>query len=140
MNLEVASSSKDTPRKHKYRMSNIKLFGVDLFPNNVIVVMIYFVQDSMVVERAHGESQSTLGSLQSLCWGSLAFGGIVSSYFSGRLLDAYGDSFMFVLVLGTRLCPKGMETTLFANFMSISNGASVVGGEINCSKLSKLQL
>uniref|UniRef100_A0A0E0LHN1 Major facilitator superfamily (MFS) profile domain-containing protein n=1 Tax=Oryza punctata TaxID=4537 RepID=A0A0E0LHN1_ORYPU len=40
------------------------------------------VVDSMVVERARGESQSTSGSLQSLCWGSSAFGGIVSAYFS----------------------------------------------------------
>lgn len=48
------------------------------------------VVDSMVVERARGESQSTSGSLQSLCWGSSAFGGIVSAYFSGSLVDAYG--------------------------------------------------
>ncbi|WJX20927.1 hypothetical protein P8452_10410 [Trifolium repens] len=53
------------------------------------------VVDSMVVERARGESQSTSGSLQSLCWGSSAFGGIVSSYFSGSLLDAYGVRFVF---------------------------------------------
>ncbi|KAF8392399.1 hypothetical protein HHK36_022741 [Tetracentron sinense] len=48
------------------------------------------VVDSMVVERARGESQSTSGSLQSLCWGSSAFGGIVSAYFSGSLVDSYG--------------------------------------------------
>ncbi|KAF8388079.1 hypothetical protein HHK36_026745 [Tetracentron sinense] len=48
------------------------------------------VVDSMVVERARGESQSMSGSLQSLCWGSSAFGGIVSAYFSGSLVDAYG--------------------------------------------------
>lgn len=53
------------------------------------------VVDSMVVERARGESQSTSGSLQSLCWGSSAFGGIVSSYFSGSLLDKYGVRFVF---------------------------------------------
>nr|CAB3452044.1 unnamed protein product [Digitaria exilis] len=50
------------------------------------------VVDSMVVERARGESQSTSGSLQSLCWGSSAFGGIVSAYFSGSLVDTYGVS------------------------------------------------
>ncbi|XAR54689.1 hypothetical protein NMG60_11029938 [Bertholletia excelsa] len=50
---------------------------------------------SMVVERARGESQSVSGSLQSLCWGSSAFGGIVSSYFSGSLVDAYGVRFVF---------------------------------------------
>ncbi|GJN10159.1 hypothetical protein PR202_ga28228 [Eleusine coracana subsp. coracana] len=56
---------------------------------------IYKVVDSMVVERARGESQSTSGSLQSLCWGSSAFGGIVSAYFSGSLVDAYGVRFVF---------------------------------------------
>ncbi|XP_021895838.1 folate-biopterin transporter 1, chloroplastic [Carica papaya] len=53
------------------------------------------VVDSMVVERARGESQSMSGSLQSLCWGSSAFGGIVSSYFSGSLVDSYGVRFVF---------------------------------------------
>ncbi|GAV81856.1 BT1 domain-containing protein [Cephalotus follicularis] len=53
------------------------------------------VVDSMVVEKARGESQSMSGSLQSLCWGSSAFGGIVSSYFSGSLVDAYGVRFVF---------------------------------------------
>ncbi|KAK9073852.1 hypothetical protein SSX86_006446 [Deinandra increscens subsp. villosa] len=55
------------------------------------------VVDSMVVERARGETQSVSGSLQSLCWGSSAFGGIVSSYFSGSLVDAYGVRFVFGL-------------------------------------------
>ncbi|XP_038906679.1 folate-biopterin transporter 1, chloroplastic isoform X2 [Benincasa hispida] len=53
------------------------------------------VVDSMVVERARGESLSMSGSLQSLCWGSSAFGGIVSSYFSGSLVGSYGVRFVF---------------------------------------------
>ncbi|KAL2922619.1 Folate-biopterin transporter 1 chloroplastic [Bienertia sinuspersici] len=53
------------------------------------------VVDSMIVERARGESQSLSGSLQSLCWGSSAFGSIVSAYFSGSLVDAYGVRFVF---------------------------------------------
>ncbi|VAH30108.1 unnamed protein product [Triticum turgidum subsp. durum] len=67
------------------------LFFLDhfLLPSQMLVV------DSMVVERARGESQSTSGSLQSLCWGSSAFGGIVSAYFSGSLVDAYGVRFVF---------------------------------------------
>lgn len=48
------------------------------------------VVDSMVVERARGEPLSVSGSLQSLCWGSSAFGGIVSSYFSGSLVSSHG--------------------------------------------------
>ncbi|XP_057783418.1 folate-biopterin transporter 1, chloroplastic-like isoform X1 [Salvia miltiorrhiza] len=55
------------------------------------------VVDSMVVERARGESQSMSGSLQSLCWGSSAFGSIISSYFSGSLVGAYGVRFVFGL-------------------------------------------
>jgi hypothetical protein len=39
-------------------------------------------------------------------------------------------SFMPVLVLAARLCPEGMEATLFATLMSISNAGSVVGGLI----------
>lgn len=39
-------------------------------------------------------------------------------------------SFMPVLVLAAKLCPEGMEATLFATLMSISNGGSVVGGLI----------
>lgn len=35
---------------------------------------------------------------------------------------------MPVLVLAARLCPEGMEATLFATLMSISNGGSVLGG------------
>lgn len=53
------------------------------------------VVDSMVVERARGESQSTSGSLQSLCWGSSAFGGIFSAYFSGYFVQTYGVRFVF---------------------------------------------
>eukprot|EP00256_Glycine_max_P050547 XP_006606060.2 folate-biopterin transporter 1, chloroplastic isoform X2 [Glycine max] len=195
--LEASSSGRIASRKQKYWVSSIKLFGVELSPDNVAVAMVYFVQgvlglarlavnfylkddlhldpaeaavisgfsalpwlvkplygfisdsvplfgyrrrsylvlsgllgalswslmatfvdnkysagfcillgslsvafsdvvvNSMVVERARGESQSTSGSLQSLCWGSSAFGGIVSSYFSGSLLDAYGVRFVF---------------------------------------------
>jgi hypothetical protein len=48
----------------------------------------------MVVERARGESQSTSGSLQSLCWGSSALGGVLSAYFSGSFVDTYGVRFV----------------------------------------------
>ncbi|RDY10252.1 Folate-biopterin transporter 1, chloroplastic, partial [Mucuna pruriens] len=56
------------------------------------------VVDLVVAESARGESQSTSGSLKSLCWGFLAFGGIVSSYFSGSLQDAYGVRFVFGVI------------------------------------------
>lgn len=37
-------------------------------------------------------------------------------------------SFLPVLVLAARLCPEGVEATLFATLMSISNAGSVLGG------------
>ena len=39
-------------------------------------------------------------------------------------------SFMPVLVLAARICPDGMEATLFATLMSVSNCGSVLGGLI----------
>ena len=35
------------------------------------------------------------GSLQSLCWGSVAIGGIASAYFSGSLIEEYGTRYVF---------------------------------------------
>ncbi|CAI5979638.1 unnamed protein product [Closterium sp. NIES-64] len=55
------------------------------------------VVDSLVVERARGEDQSMAGSLQSLCWGSSAVGGIVSAYWSGSLVEMYGTRFVFAV-------------------------------------------
>ncbi|KNA12468.1 hypothetical protein SOVF_125570, partial [Spinacia oleracea] len=39
-------------------------------------------------------------------------------------------SFMPILVLAAKLCPEGVEATLFATLMSISNAGSVLGGLI----------
>lgn len=46
-------------------------------------------------------------------------------------------SFMPILVLAARLCPPGVEATLFATLMSISNGANVTGGFLGAG-LTKL--
>jgi folate/biopterin transporter len=45
------------------------------------------IVDSLVVERVRAESQAEAGSLQSLCWGASAFGGLITAYFSGLLLE-----------------------------------------------------
>lgn len=69
--------------------------AVSIFLGSLSVAFSDVVVDSMVVERARGESQDISGSLQSLCWGSSAVGGIVSAYFSGSLVEAYGVRFVF---------------------------------------------
>jgi len=47
------------------------------------------IADSLVVERARNASQSQLGALQSLCWGTSALGGLITAYFSGALLEQF---------------------------------------------------
>ncbi|MGJ5673475.1 MAG: folate/biopterin family MFS transporter [Nostochopsis sp.] len=53
------------------------------------------IVDSLVVERARVESQAEAGSLQSLCWGASAFGGLVTAYFSGFLLEHFSNRTVF---------------------------------------------
>ncbi|KZL49038.1 folate/biopterin family MFS transporter [Nodularia spumigena] len=53
------------------------------------------IVDSLVVERARAESQASAGSLQSLCWGASAFGGLLTAYFSGMLLEHFTTRTVF---------------------------------------------
>jgi folate/biopterin transporter len=55
------------------------------------------IVDSLVVERARGESVGTAGSLQSLCWGTSALGGILTAYFSGSLLNSVSTRTVFAI-------------------------------------------
>jgi len=58
--------------------------------------------------------------------------GISDEWFSigdSLIITVLGQaSFMPVLVLAAKLCPPGVEATLFATLMSISNAGSVAGG------------
>ena len=49
--LEAGSTSKTAPRKSKYRMKTMTLFGVDLSPDNFAVAMVYFVQGVLGLAR-----------------------------------------------------------------------------------------
>ncbi len=53
------------------------------------------IVDSLVVERARAESQAKAGSLQSLSWGASAFGGLITAYFSGMLLEHFSNRTVF---------------------------------------------
>lgn len=55
------------------------------------------IVDSLVVERARAESQSEAGSLQSLCWGTSALGGLITAYFSGSLLEHFSSQTIFAI-------------------------------------------
>ena len=53
------------------------------------------IVDSLVVERARGESVSGAGSLQSLTWGASAVGGLITAYLSGSLLQHFDTRTIF---------------------------------------------
>ncbi|WP_392533151.1 folate/biopterin family MFS transporter [Nostoc sp. C117] len=53
------------------------------------------IVDSLVIERARNESQAKAGSLQSLCWGISAIGGLITAYFSGLLLQHFTTRTVF---------------------------------------------
>ena len=55
------------------------------------------IVDSLVVERTRKESLSEAGSLQSLCWGATAFGGVLTAYFSGLLLEHFSTHTIFAI-------------------------------------------
>ncbi|XP_021309967.1 folate-biopterin transporter 1, chloroplastic isoform X3 [Sorghum bicolor] len=86
------------------------------------------VVDSMVVERARGESQSTSGSLQSLCWGSSAFGGIVSAYFSGSLVDTYGVRFVFGVTAFLPLMTSAVAVLVNEHHISSGERTTLLSG------------
>ncbi|HEY9698187.1 MAG TPA: folate/biopterin family MFS transporter [Trichocoleus sp.] len=53
------------------------------------------IVDSLVVERARTESVTDAGSLQALCWGASAVGGLITAYFSGFLLQHFSNQTVF---------------------------------------------
>jgi folate/biopterin transporter len=55
------------------------------------------IVDSLVVERARGETQAKAGSLQSLCWGATAIGGLITAYISGLLLEYFSTRTVFLV-------------------------------------------
>lgn len=55
------------------------------------------IVDALVVERARNESIERSGSLQSLCWGASALGGLVTAYFGGLLLEHFSNRTVFLV-------------------------------------------
>lgn len=107
------------------------------------------VVDSMAVERARGEPQGTSGSIQSLCWGSSATGGIVSAYFSGSLIETYGVRFVFsvtallpLLTSAVAVLVREQPTThsLIANINEKKEGRVISTIEASALENAKAQL
>eukprot|EP01042_Synura_sphagnicola_P000528 gene528-564_t len=61
----------------------------------VAVGMVENTMDSTALKQP-GKSGYNSGDLQSLCWGAAAVGGILSSYYSGSLLEHYNPKTVFL--------------------------------------------
>lgn len=55
------------------------------------------IADSIVVERSRDAELAAVGSLQSLCWGASALGGLITAYLSGWLLQQFDAHTVFAL-------------------------------------------
>lgn len=55
------------------------------------------IVDSLIVERARDESLVDSGSIQSLCWGAAALGGLLTAYSSGLLLEHFSTRTVFAI-------------------------------------------
>jgi len=68
-----------------------------MFVISVSVAIADVIADSLVVERARGESNAEVGSLQSLSWGVAAVGGLITAYLSGWLLERFSNQIIFAI-------------------------------------------
>ena len=71
--------------------------AVALLVTSLSVAISDVIVDSLVVERARQESLSNAGSLQSLTWGVSAFGGLLTAYLSGSLLEHFSTRDVFAI-------------------------------------------
>lgn len=51
MEEETTCTSRNAARKKKHFASSVKIFGVDLSPDNIAVAMVYFVQGVLGLSR-----------------------------------------------------------------------------------------
>ncbi|MDJ0597390.1 MAG: folate/biopterin family MFS transporter [Crocosphaera sp.] len=76
-------------------VTNAWLATVTLLLTSISVAISDVIVDSLVVERARKESLGQAGSLQSLTWGMSAFGGLITAYLSGWLLEQFSNQTVF---------------------------------------------
>jgi folate/biopterin transporter len=70
---------------------------IALLVSSLSVAISDVIADSLVVERARKESLTDSGSLQSLCWGTSALGGLITAYLSGWLLQQLNTHTVFAI-------------------------------------------
>jgi folate/biopterin transporter len=88
------------------------------------------IVDSLVVERARQESQGDAGSLQALCWGATAVGGVLTAYFSGFLLAHFGARVIFGITALFPLIVAGVAVLINEGRTTTSNKFGVMKHQV----------
>jgi folate/biopterin transporter len=88
------------------------------------------IVDSLVVERARRESVQDAGSLQSICWGSSALGGLITAYLSGFLLEQFSNQTVFAITATFPLIVSLAAWWIHESQIDHSTDWSVVGQQV----------
>ena len=88
------------------------------------------IVDSLVVERARGESLSDSGSLQSLTWGTSAVGGLITAYLSGWLLEHFNTQTVFAITATFPLLVSAVAWLIVEEPVSVRLDTSAVWNQI----------
>ena len=75
--------------------SNILLATMIITLISVSTAIADVIVDSLIVEKAQDKSLEKVAELQSLTWGAVAFGSLVTSYLSGWLLEEFSSKTIF---------------------------------------------
>ncbi len=75
--------------------SNILLATIIITLISVSTAIADVIVDSLIVEKAREKCLEKVAALQSLTWGTVAFGSLVTSYLSGWLLEEFSSKTIF---------------------------------------------
>ncbi|MEL6136300.1 MAG: folate/biopterin family MFS transporter [Cyanobacteria bacterium J06628_6] len=98
--------------------------------SSVSVAIADVIADSLVVERARVESQAEAGTLQSLSWGASAFGGLLTAYLGGLLLEFTSTRTVFGITALFPLIVSGVAWLITENPVKDDTGLQIVTGQL----------
>ena len=114
----------DTPLKATI---TILLSSLSVAISDVIV-------DSLVVERARDEGQGEAGTLQSLAWGASAFGGLITAYLGGLLIERTSTQVVFGITATFPLVVCGVAWLIAEDPVTAQSNLKVVANQIQLLK------
>jgi folate/biopterin transporter len=89
------------------------------------------IVDSLVVERARGESLGEAGTLQSLAWGASAVGGILTAYLGGLLLEQVSTRTVFAITATFPLIVSAVAVLIQETPVQAASSWQVMRGQVS---------